>query len=110
MPFLALFLQNIASTTMTEKPANPFEQNPQAMAGVFVIIAVVAIVALAVTILPCWHICKKAGFSPWLSFLNILPFGSLIYLYIVAFSSWKVIPVPVAYPSLPTQPPTPPEA
>lgn len=103
MHFLALFLQNTETSTI-------LDQNPRSMAIVLILIAVVAIVALAVTILPSWHICKKAGFSPWLSFLHILPFGSLIYLYIVAFSTWKVIPVPAAYPSLPPQPPTPPEA
>ena len=32
---------------------------------------------VAVIIIPCWFICKKAGFSPWLSLLNIVPLGNL---------------------------------
>ena len=54
------------------------------------------IVGLAIIIVPCWFICKKAGFSPWLSFLNVIPLGNLILLYVLAFSDWKVIPAPQA--------------
>lgn len=67
------------------------------------------IVIMALVILPCWFICKKAGFSPWLSLLNIIPFGSLILLYVLAFAEWKVIPV--VTPQLPyPYPPAPPQA
>ena len=65
------------------------------------------IVIMAVIILPFWFICKKAGFSPWLSLLNIIPFGSLILLYVLAFGEWKVTPsvVPqLGYPYPPTTP------
>ena len=68
------------------------------------------IVGLAIIIVPCWFICKKAGFSPWLSFLNVVPLGNLILLYVLAFSDWKVIPAPLAIwqpqPPYPPQPPT----
>lgn len=77
-----------------------------AVVGVYLVFFVVI---LAVIILPFWFILKKAGFSPWLSFLNIVPFGTLILLYVVAFAEWKVVPAPqVAW--QPPFPPLPPQA
>jgi hypothetical protein len=72
------------------------------MIGVFILIA------MAIIIIPAWFICKKAGFSPWLSFLCLIPtVGMLVLLYVLAFADWKVVPVPqAAYaPPLPPYPP-----
>ena len=57
-------------------------------------------------VLPFWFICKKAGFSPWLSLISILPFGPVILTFVLAFSDWKVVPVPQAIwgPQLPYPP------
>ena len=71
------------------------------------------VVIMAIIIVPFWFILKKAGFSPWLSLLNIIPpFGTLILLYVVAFAEWKVLPAPpIAFqPPYPPQPPFPPQA
>jgi hypothetical protein len=74
------------------------------------ILPIVILVFLVIVILPFWFICKKAGFSPWLSLLNIIPLGNLILIYVLAFSDWKVVPVPLAIwqpqPPYPPQPPT----
>jgi hypothetical protein len=72
----------------------------------------VIVIAIAVIIVPFWFILKKAGFSPWLSLINIVPFGTLILLYVLAFAEWKVIPAPqIAFqPPYPPQPPFPPQA
>lgn len=43
--------------------------------------------------LPLWYICKRAGFSPWLTLLNCIPFGNAILLYLLAFSDWKRYPM-----------------
>jgi peptidoglycan/LPS O-acetylase OafA/YrhL len=59
------------------------------------IMPILMIVGLAIIILPFWFICKKAGFSPWLSLLNIVPFGTLILIYVLAFADWRVLPVRV---------------
>ena len=69
------------------------------------------LIGLAVVILPFWFICKKAGFSPWLSLLNIVPFGSVILWYVLAFADWKVVPIapPGFAPQYPPQPPYPPQ-
>lgn len=77
------------------------------------VLPIIILIALAIVIIPCWFICKKAGFSPWLSLLNIIPLGNLILLYVLAFSEWKVMPTPQAYytPQVPypPQPPLPPQ-
>jgi hypothetical protein len=70
------------------------------------LIALFAIVALAIVIVPFWFICRKAGFSPWLSLLNIVPLGNLVLVYVLAFAEWKVIPAPM--PGWPPMPPPPP--
>lgn len=72
------------------------------------IMPILMIVGLAVIILPFWFICKKAGFSPWLSLLNIVPFGTLILVYVLAFAEWKVVPAPL--PGWQMPPPLPPQA
>jgi hypothetical protein len=58
--------------------------------------------------IPCWIILKKAGFSPWLALLCIVPsLGTLVLLYVLAFAQWKVMPVPqIAWPP-PVPPPQP---
>jgi len=43
--------------------------------------------------LPLWFICKKAGFSPWLTLLNCIPFGNTVLLYLLAFSDWRRYPM-----------------
>jgi glycopeptide antibiotics resistance protein len=74
-----------------------------AIAGVYMVFLILIMAAI---IFPFWFILKKAGFSPWLSLINIIPFGTLVLLYILAFGEWKVIPAPLA--QLPWQPPQPP--
>ncbi len=44
---------------------------------------------IPVAIIPYWMIFKKAGFSPWLALLEIIPFVGLVVLYLVGFSEWK---------------------
>ena len=77
------------------------------------ILPVIILVGLAIVIVPLWMICKKAGFSPWLSLLILIPLGGLILLYVLAFADWKVMPAPQAYwqpePPYPPQPTLPPQ-
>lgn len=53
------------------------------------VLAIVGSIALAFTIPPYWMIFKKAGFSPWLSILALVPLVKWIVLWIVGFSEWK---------------------
>ncbi len=97
MQFAAFLMQN---------PPNP-EDFEKIMLAVFAILPIIILVSLAIVIVPFWFICKKAGFSPWLSMLNIVPFGGIILWYVLAFSDWKVVPAP--QPAW-AQPPYPPQA
>ena len=63
---------------------------------VWQIVLLVALGASLVTVLlafPLWYICKKAGFSPWLTLLNCIPFGTPVLLYLLAFAEWKKNPM-----------------
>ena len=85
------------------------------MVAMMALIPIIMVIAIAVVMIPCWFILKKAGFSPWLSLLCLIPsLGTLVLLYVLAFAEWKVIPAPqAAYPPPyppPPMPPYPPQA
>ena len=61
-------------------------------------------VFLAVLIIPYWMIFKKAGFTPLLGLLMVVPMVNLIVLYVVAFSQWRVVPAAPDYPPYPPVP------
>jgi hypothetical protein len=86
--------------------------NPEAIKhmvlAMMAILPFIILLGLAIVVIPCWFICKKAGFSPWLSLLNLIPLGNLILLYVLAFSEWQVVPAPQAILQPPPYPPTPP--
>jgi hypothetical protein len=78
---------------------------------ILAIIPFLIAVGLAILIVPFWFICKKAGFSPWLSLINIVPLGNLVLIYLLAFAEWKVVPAPQAVwpPQMPYPPQPPPQ-
>jgi hypothetical protein len=97
---LAFFLQ---------QGLNP-DQISHIVVAMMTILPLIVLVCLAIVIIPFWFICKKAGFSPWLSLLNIVPLGNLILVYVLAFAQWKVVPIPqMGYPPPYPQPPLPPQ-
>jgi hypothetical protein len=53
----------------------------------------VFLIVTAIIIVPYWFIWKKAGFSPWLSLLMLIPLVNIVMPYVLAFSEWKVVPV-----------------
>ena len=107
MHMLAMLLQD-----------NPNQPSPEMiqhlMVAMMAIIPIIMLVAVAIFMVPCWFICKKAGFSPWLSLLCIIPsLGTLVLLYVLAFAEWKASAPLAAYPPPyppPPQPPYPPQA
>ena len=90
--------------------SNPDPAQIQRMViGMLAILPFLILIGLAIMIIPFWFICKKAGFSPWLSLLNCVPLGNLILIYVLAFAEWKAVPVqPVVWPPPVPQPPAPP--
>jgi hypothetical protein len=102
MNFLAMLLQS---------PTDSMQQQVQQTMMVMIpILMVVGIIALAVILIPFWFICKKAGMSPWLTLLNIIPLGNLVLIYVLAFAEWKVVPAGQVLPYPPPYPPVPPVA
>ncbi len=82
-------------------------------AGLIAFIAIIVLVFVAFYIFLWWRICNKAGLPGALGFLILLPgIGELVLLCILAFSDWKVVPVPESpyYAPPPNYPPPPPPA
>ena len=109
MMMLALFLQSEAQNDLTQ------EQIQKLVIAMMAFIPIMILIGIAIFLIPAWFICKKAGFSPWLSLLCLIPtLGTLVLLYVLAFSEWKVAPVvPQAWappPPYPPQPPYPPRS
>jgi len=50
-------------------------------------LSVIVIIGFVVLV-PFWQIFKKAGFSPWLSLLTMVPLAGLFVIYYVAFARW----------------------
>ena len=78
--------------------------------AMMVFMPIIFLVFIVMVIIPYWMIWKKAGFSPWFSLLMFIPMVSMIMLYVLAFSEWKVVPVvqpslPYPYPYPPSSPP-----
>ena len=94
------------------------QPNPEMIQHIFLamipIMIIGYLIVVALLMVPCWFICKKAGFSPWLSLCCIIvSLGTLVLLYVLAFAEWKVVPAPSqAYwpPQPPYQPPPAPTA
>lgn len=102
MHALAVFLQ--------ENPLNQ-EQIQHIVMAIMAILPILILIGMAIIIVPTWFICKKAGFSPWLSMICLVPsVGLLILLYVLAFADWKVVPSPqMGWGPQPPYPPQPPQ-
>jgi len=46
------------------------------------------LIGAIIGIIPFWRICKRIGWSPWLSLLIALPIANIIFVYFLAFSQW----------------------
>lgn len=58
---------------------------------IFWILMMLFVLAMAVfAIYLHWRILKKAGYSPWLSLLYIIPLGALVMNIVLAFTEWPL--------------------
>jgi hypothetical protein len=85
----------------------PYGYGPQHSLLFFLFFSIFAGVITIAVIIPYWFIFKKAGFSPFLALLMLVPLVNLIMLYFLAFARWNVVPAAQVYPAppLPYQPP-----
>lgn len=49
------------------------------------------IAGLLLTVLPFWHICKRMGLHPALSFLSIVPLANIIFRFYLAITKWPAL-------------------
>ena len=42
-------------------------------------------------VLPFWFICRKAGLSPWLSLIMLVPLGAMVLPFVMAFIEWPAL-------------------
>jgi hypothetical protein len=52
------------------------------------LIALIVLLFAVIILIPYWRIFGKAGFSPWLSLLMLVPLVNVVMLYILGFSDW----------------------
>lgn len=62
------------------------------MMGMMSVFGIFFLIGAVIYIVPFWFIFKKAGFSPVLSLLLVIPLVNLVMLYVLAFTEWKVVP------------------
>ncbi len=48
------------------------------------------LIAVIIGVIPFWRICKRLGFSEWLSLLIIIPLVNIIFIYWLAFTDWPI--------------------
>ena len=61
------------------------------LSEILLILVIVIIGMVCIILLPYWKIFSKAGFSPALSLLMVIPFVNIIMLYYFAFSEWPAL-------------------
>ena len=42
-------------------------------------------------VLPFWFICRKAGLTPWLSLIMLVPLGAIVLPFVMAFIEWPAL-------------------
>jgi hypothetical protein len=48
-------------------------------------------IAILVSVVPFWMICKKAGFPPALSLLMLVPVANVVLPFYIAFAEWPAL-------------------
>ena len=55
-----------------------------------VLTAVFGLVLIALFMWPWFKILAKAGFSPWLGLLMLVPVVNIVFLFVFAFKEWPI--------------------
>ncbi len=53
------------------------------------IIVFLAVVSVVVVVWPAARICRRAGYSPFLGFVAIVPMANIALLWFIALSPWQ---------------------
>jgi hypothetical protein len=56
------------------------------------LLVVLAIASVALVVIwPAGRICRRAGFSPWLGVLAVVPIANVLLLWFVAVAEWPAM-------------------
>jgi hypothetical protein len=61
------------------------------LGGISIWQLLIILIYLLAVVTPFWKIFKKAGYSPWLSLLILVPLVNLVMIYFLAFASWPAL-------------------
>ncbi|WP_395752486.1 hypothetical protein [Prosthecobacter sp.] len=64
---------------------------PTSVLGSPIVFAFLLLVLTLVQVVPFWFICRKAGMSPWLSLISMIPLGTLVLTFVLAFAEWPAL-------------------
>lgn len=64
------------------------------MGSMSIIHWLVLIAVVAIFIVPCWLIFRRAGWSPWLSLILFVPGAAIILLWVFALAPWPNLAKP----------------
>jgi hypothetical protein len=56
-----------------------------------IIVVFITLLTGVVFVFPATIICRKAGLSGYYSLIPILPFGVVLFLFVLAFSDWPTV-------------------
>lgn len=62
-----------------------------AVAGFYLVFGFIALVFWVFSVYCYYRIAGKAGFSPWLGLIALIPLGSFILLVVFAFADWPAL-------------------
>jgi hypothetical protein len=57
----------------------------------WLVLAVVTLASTGIFVVPCWIIFKRAGWSPALSLLLLVPGAALVLLWVFALVRWPTL-------------------
>jgi hypothetical protein len=61
------------------------------MGGLPILVLLMVPLFVVLTVLPLWMICKKAGFSPAISLLGLIPILGTVLMFYLAFAEWPAL-------------------
>ena len=56
------------------------------------IILLLLVIGPLLLVWPAARICRRAGFSPWLGLLILVPLANILLLWYIAFTPWPAVP------------------
>ena len=62
------------------------------IAVILIVTLLVSVATAALTVIPFWKICSKAGFPGALALLMLVPMANVVLPFYIAFAKWPALP------------------